>query len=98
MVMTKKSEPVRGQKQAHGKQQELPRPEIDILECKGCGRCVEACPKQVLEMSDDFNARGYPYVQYKGHGCIGCGLCFYTCPEPYTFRILKPGRGTQDKE
>jgi len=62
-------------------------PRIDILECKGCGRCVVACPKSVLAMAEHFNERGYRYAEYRGEGCIGCGSCFYTCPEPYAIRV-----------
>ena len=62
-------------------------PEINRIECKGCGRCVDACPKTVLRLSKSLNERGYRYVEYVGEGCIGCANCFYVCPEPNTFRI-----------
>ena len=67
-------------------------PEIRAIECKACGRCIEACPKGVLRLSSDLNRRGYRYVQYTGEGCIGCANCFYACPEPHTFVIHKPER------
>ena len=51
-------------------------------ECKGCARCVNACPKKVLKMETRLNAMGFPYAYYTGDGCIGCGACFYNCPEP----------------
>ncbi len=76
-------------------------PEIDLLECKGCGRCVLACPTHVLEIGDDLNPRSYRYVKYKGEGCIGCANCFYTCPEPYVFKIhipLKNSPGSKESE
>ncbi len=56
--------------------------EIRVDECKGCGCCVQQCPKQVLELSDQLNAMGYHPCVYKGDGCIACGICFYACPEP----------------
>lgn len=65
------------------------RPVINLDECKGCGRCITACPKKLLEMSTELNARGVCHIRYKGEGCIGCGLCFYTCPEPYAIKIEK---------
>ena len=33
--------------------------------CKGCGFCVEFCPKQILQMSDDLNVRGIHYASMK---------------------------------
>jgi NAD-dependent dihydropyrimidine dehydrogenase PreA subunit len=69
-----------------------PYPQINSLECKGCSRCIEACPKQVLQLGSELNSRGYRFVQYSGAGCIGCANCFYACPEPHTFEIHKPER------
>ena len=43
-----------------------PYPVINILECKACGRCLLACPKDVLFMSENLNARGYHCIEYKG--------------------------------
>lgn len=67
-----------------------PHPVIDKLECKACGRCIEACPLNLLKMSDDYNERGYHYVVYCGEGCTGCGNCFYTCPEPNGIKVVIP--------
>ena len=67
-----------------------PYPQINALECKSCGRCVDACPKKCLEIGNELNVRGYRPVVYKGEGCIGCVSCFYTCPEPYALEIHIP--------
>ena len=67
-------------------------PQIDLEECKGCGRCVDACPRAVLRLGAKLNSRGYRYVEYAGKGCIGCANCFYACPEPHTFKVHKPER------
>ena len=67
-----------------------PYPKINALECKSCGRCVDACPKQCLEIGNELNVRGYRSVVYKGEGCIGCASCFYTCPEPHALEIHIP--------
>ena len=68
------------------------RPVIRVEECKGCGRCIAACPKQLLRFRVGVNARGYKAAEYVGEGCIGCCLCFYTCPEPHTIEIHNPKR------
>lgn len=67
-----------------------PYPVIDSLECKACGRCIAACPKKVIEMGQELNARGYTYAKYVGAGCIGCLNCFYACPEPNTIAVHIP--------
>jgi ferredoxin len=58
-------------------------------ECKGCERCVNACPKSVLKMVTELNFMGFPSSSYSGSGCIGCGACFYNCPEPGTITIIE---------
>ncbi|MBS3736993.1 MAG: ferredoxin family protein [Candidatus Bipolaricaulota bacterium] len=56
--------------------------EIDDDRCKGCGLCIEACPQDVLEFSDDFNSSGYNYVTPENpEDCIGCGFCGKVCPD-----------------
>ncbi len=62
---------------------------IEADNCKGCGRCVDACPRKCLEIGDRPNAIGVAAVRYKGEGCISCGICFYNCPEPYALRVEK---------
>jgi len=50
--------------------------------CKGCGFCVEFCPKKVLSMSSRINAKGYhlPEITEDSH-CPNCGLCMLLCPD-----------------
>ena len=67
----------------------LPRPEIEEDSCKGCGRCVAACPRKCLELKATLNKMGVKPVGYTGSGCIGCGVCFYNCPEPYAIKVVK---------
>ncbi len=50
--------------------------------CKGCGFCIEYCPRKVLEASEEFNKRGYhPPVAVREKDCVACGLCELVCPE-----------------
>jgi len=62
----------------------IPRGELHIIKerCKGCGFCVEYCPKDVLALSDDFNSKGYHYpVAADASGCVNCDLCEMLCPD-----------------
>ena len=57
---------------------------VHILEdrCKGCGYCIEYCPKQVLAFSRKFNKKGYhPPEAVKPDECVNCHYCENICPE-----------------
>lgn len=57
---------------------------VDFREerCKGCGLCVEACPKKVIRLSDRFNASGFnPAECVDQEACIACGFCARMCPD-----------------
>ncbi|UCC62124.1 MAG: 4Fe-4S binding protein [Anaerolineae bacterium] len=62
----------------------VPHGEIYVLieRCKGCGWCVEFCPREVLEVSDEINSKGYhPPRGARSDYCVSCGLCELLCPE-----------------
>lgn len=51
--------------------------------CKGCGLCVGACPKKIVELrADVINAKGYHPAGVKNQDeCIGCAFCATMCPD-----------------
>ncbi|MBD3213114.1 MAG: 4Fe-4S dicluster domain-containing protein [Candidatus Lokiarchaeota archaeon] len=50
--------------------------------CKGCGFCVEICPKNILKQNSKSNLKGYilPEVIDREE-CIFCKKCELICPE-----------------
>ncbi|MGB5158116.1 4Fe-4S dicluster domain-containing protein [Desulfobacterium sp. N47] len=55
---------------------------IDLNKCKGCGLCVDVCPKNVLEISTDVNEKGYfPAFQARPENCVFCSTCCIMCPD-----------------
>ncbi len=52
--------------------------------CKGCGRCIDACPKHLIHQDAHVNAEsGMLPVHVDMDDCNACGLCMLACPEPF---------------
>lgn len=51
--------------------------------CKGCGLCVNACPKGLIEISKDkINRKGHhPAEITDQEKCVGCAFCAIMCPD-----------------
>jgi len=64
-------------------------PVIHPDKCTACGKCVAACPKQVIELALASKAvvischsrdKGVDTKKKCQVGCIACGICVRTCP------------------
>jgi Na+-translocating ferredoxin:NAD+ oxidoreductase RNF subunit RnfB len=64
-------------------------PVISKEKCTACGKCVAACPKQVIELAVESKAvvischsrdKGADTKKKCQVGCIACGICVRTCP------------------
>lgn len=64
-------------------------PIINKEKCTACGKCVVACPKQVIELAVESKAvvischsrdKGADTKKKCQVGCIACGICVRTCP------------------
>ncbi len=68
-----------------------PSGKLEIIKerCKGCGFCVEFCPQHALQLSEEFNQKGYhPPVMIQDKTCLMCGLCEIICPEFAIYQII----------
>ena len=66
------------------KRRERPLPFLMPEYCKGCGRCIAACPKHCIDFADEVNAEtGLLPVDIDLADCNACGLCIVSCPEPF---------------
>lgn len=63
--------------------------------CKGCGFCVEYCPRGVLVMAEEFNRKGYhPPKVVETDACVACNLCEMICPEFAIFCLPAEAAGS----
>lgn len=52
--------------------------------CKGCGLCLEVCPKRIIQFSRQLNLKGYYSATVPDEDlnqCIGCTFCAIMCPD-----------------
>jgi 2-oxoglutarate ferredoxin oxidoreductase subunit delta len=70
---------------------------IDSKICKGCELCIVSCPQDGLTLSQNFNEKGYRYVELIHDVCTGCTNCALVCPEAAieVYREPKPAKKNQ---
>lgn len=51
--------------------------------CKGCGLCIENCPKQIIAFDKErLNIKGFhPAHVIDQEKCIACAICAKMCPD-----------------
>ena len=62
---------------------EVAEADADATACINCGRCVEACPEQIVPSRlSKFSEHGDMAEFEKWHGleCVECGSCSFICP------------------
>lgn len=66
-----------------GKAEGVVEIDVDTFLCKGCGICVEMCPRKVFEWSGgELSEKGVHYpVPVNAEKCVKCKLCELLCPD-----------------
>ena len=57
---------------------------LQFERCKGCGICIEACPRHCLKEGDEVNVRIVNPPVYAPDGdktCTLCESCMLVCPD-----------------
>ena len=73
-------------------------PVVDEHACKGCGKCVDACPVEAMTLvsANDPAKPKRRAARLDPAACLGCGVCVRACPEggltlqPRAARVLTP--------
>jgi Na+-translocating ferredoxin:NAD+ oxidoreductase RNF subunit RnfB len=53
---------------------------LNLENCNGCGKCVDACPIQAIELAGErVGNKRRRWVVHDAELCLGCGVCYPTC-------------------
>lgn len=74
----------------------VPRGRVYVIppRCKECLFCIDLCPKDVLILSSETNAKGYRYpvvAPGKEEACVHCEFCSLVCPEYAIYTVEDSG-------
>lgn len=70
--------------------------EVDSAKCKGCGRCLTACPVEAIRPVDQQVNTHFRTVSADAGLCLGCGVCHGACRfgaialKPRSRRVFTP--------
>ena len=69
-------------------------PAIDLADCNGCGKCVDACPVDAMALVSANNSHAPKRRQARidRDACLGCGVCVRTCPRNALCLQRRPAR------
>lgn len=61
----------------------MPRIIVDEGYCKGCGLCVDVCPRAIIILDPDrITPKGYHPAKLTDESrCTGCANCALMCPD-----------------
>jgi ferredoxin len=69
-------------------------PQIDAVQCTGCGLCVSACPVGAMSLVSALDP-GKPKKKRAALAedlCLGCGVCVAACTRGHLGLVSRPGR------
>lgn len=71
---------------------------VDSNLCKGCGICVEFCPRRVFKLKEDLSESGvHLAVATEEEKCTLCHLCELYCPD-FAIAVVERGKRSSRKE
>jgi 2-oxoglutarate ferredoxin oxidoreductase subunit delta len=56
---------------------------VDERYCKGCGLCIDVCPREIIALDlNKINDKGYhPATLTEESRCTACANCALICPD-----------------
>ncbi len=65
-----------------GKRRAKCRVKVNEAYCKGCGYCIEFCPRKVFDRKVELNSKGVNLPVFaRPHDCMGCSQCRLLCTD-----------------